>query len=70
MTEKESKMYDTILDFGIASCDAINLVRCICAGSWEEILNKIVYARTGYKTLDDFLIADADEICERWKEED
>lgn len=62
MTKYEMKVYDEIVALGIATEEEINLVRCITAGSWEEILNKIIYARTGYHDLEQF------KQCE-WEEE-
>lgn len=47
MTNREMEMYDYIVETELATAEEINLVRCICSGSWEEILNKVVYARTG-----------------------
>lgn len=33
----------------------MNLVRNVLDGSWEDILKKICYARTGYEDLNEFL---------------
>ena len=61
MTTYEENIYDTILEYRIATAEEINLVRCICSGSWEEILNNIIYARTGYHDLDQFFDCEFEE---------
>lgn len=55
MTQKEILMYDTIVDYNIATPEEINLVRNLVSGSWGEILNQIVQVRTGYNTIDQYL---------------
>lgn len=55
MTTDESILYDEMLEWGIATAEEINLVRNVLDGSWEDILKKICYTRTGYRDLDDFL---------------
>lgn len=58
MTTDECILYDQMVEWGIATADEINLVRNVLDGSWEEILKKICYARTGYHNLNDFLQAE------------
>ena len=58
MTTNECIMYDQMVEWGIATADEINLVRNLLDGSWEEILKKICYTRTGYRDLNDFLQAE------------
>lgn len=55
MTTNECILYDQMIEWGIATADEINLVRNLLDGSWENILKKICYARTGYQDLNDFL---------------
>ena len=55
MTTNECTLYDQMVRWGIATADEINLVRNLLDGSWENILQKICYARTGYQDLNDFL---------------
>lgn len=55
MTTDECILYDQMVEWGIATADEINLVRNVLDGSWEDILKKICYARTGYRDLNDFL---------------
>lgn len=55
MTTNECILYDQIVEWGIATANEINLVRNLLDGSWEDILKKICYTRTGYRDLNDFL---------------
>ena len=58
MTTDECIMYDQMVEWGIATAEEMNLVRNLLDGSWEDILKKICYARTGYHDLNDFLQAE------------
>ena len=60
MTTEEMIKYDQIIDMGIATADEINLVRNVLSGDWNEVLDAIVYARTGYRSLEQ-MIEDEDE---------
>ena len=64
MNEKECRMYDLIVEIDIAPTQEINLVRNLLSGSSTEILNAIVYARTGYNTLDQFIAETYDDFEE------
>lgn len=55
MNQKEIEFYDTLVQFGIATEQEIKLVRDIMSGSWNEILEAILYARTGFRHLDSYL---------------
>lgn len=61
MTQKEIMLYDQLVENDIATAEEINLVRNIIDGTWEEILNKICYARTGYRDLDQYFEAEMEE---------
>lgn len=61
MTTDEMIKYDIIVDLEIATVEEIGLVRAVASGSWNEILDDIVYARTGYRTLEQFLAEDDEE---------
>lgn len=61
MTTDEMVKYDMIVDLEIATVEEISLVRAVASGSWNEILDDIVYARTGYRTLEQFLAEDDEE---------
>ena len=63
MTKKEEWMYDVLVEFMVATEQEINLVRCCRYGSWEEVLEAILYVRTGYQSFDQF-------ICDTLGEDD
>jgi hypothetical protein len=60
MNTNEMIKYDMMVELGIATAEEINLVRCLCDGSWNTILDNIVYAREGYRTFEEYL-AELDE---------
>jgi len=52
MTTPEMIMYDQIVELEIATAEEINLVwNCGEYPNWETCLNRIVYSRTGYRSL-------------------
>ena len=53
MTKDE--MWKNIVDCGIATDDELSLVTCI-NGYSEETLNDVVYARTGYRDLEQYIV--------------
>ena len=61
MTTEEMIKYDQIVELEIATPEEISLVRAVATGTWNEILDGIVYARTGYRTLEQMLAEDDDE---------
>lgn len=64
MTEREIRIYDAVVDLGIATPDEINLVRCVKDGTWEQILNSIIYARTFYRDIDQYIECELEEdVC-------
>ena len=52
MTRKEEKKYDTIVEYGVATVAELNLVKYIVPGSWTEIIDDVIYARTGYDSFE------------------
>ena len=48
------EIWDAIIMYGIATEEELQLVTCI-NGYNEEALNDIVYARTGYRSIEQFL---------------
>lgn len=60
MTVDEMVAYDYIVESDIATVDELNLARNLVSGSWEEVMNSVVYVRTGYSTLAQY-IAEEDE---------
>lgn len=61
MTTEEMVMYDMIVDRGIATADELNLARNLVDGSWEEVMNRVVYVRTGYHSLDQMMEEEDEE---------
>ena len=53
MTTEEMIMYDQFVELNIATAEEINLVwNCGEWRNWEECLNRILYCRTGFRTLE------------------
>jgi hypothetical protein len=61
MTTGECIKYDCLVDMGIATAEEINLVRNCMAGSWNEVLDAILYARTGYNSIEQMTEAEDEE---------
>ena len=55
MTDKELYMYDYMVESGIATAKELNLAKQLVDGTWEEVLNAVLYARTGYRTFDQYI---------------
>ena len=55
MTDKELYMYDYMVETGIATAEELNLAKQLVDGTWEEVLNAVLYARTGYRTFDQYI---------------
>ena len=49
MTNKENELYDNIVNSSIATPEELNLARNLLDGSWEYVLNSVLYVRTGYR---------------------
>lgn len=64
MTQKEMMMYDQIVELDIATANELNLARNLMAGTWEQVLNAVVYVRTGYRTFDQYIEAEMDDFEE------
>ena len=60
MTQNEMFLYDQMVELEIATAEELNLARNLMAGTWEEVLNAVLYIRTGYRNLDQ-LTAEEDE---------
>lgn len=61
MTTNEMITYDMIVELGIATADEINLAFNIAQTTWTELLNRVVYAKTGYRTLEDYMESEDEE---------
>lgn len=54
MTGREEIIYYFLVDNGIATDEEINLVYNIMGGFYEEVLNSILYCRTGYRNIEQY----------------
>lgn len=54
MTNREEKIYKFIEAYEIATSSEIDLVYDIVGGSYEEVLNSILYCRTGYRNIEQY----------------
>ena len=49
-----NNIWDSIIEYGIATDEELQLVTCI-NGYNEETLNDVIYVRTGYHDIEQFL---------------
>lgn len=61
MTTEECIFYDNLVDREIATPAEINLVRNCMNGSWTDVLSAILYARTGYRTIEQMMDAEDED---------
>lgn len=52
MTREEEKKYDTVVEYSVATEAELDLIKCIVSGSWTEIIDDVIYARTGYRSFE------------------
>lgn len=68
MTDREEKIYDFITEYGIATGEEIDLVKNIAGGSYEEVLNSILYYRTGYRNIEQYYESEGIELWQEKKQ--
>lgn len=61
MTVEEMILYDQLVDMEIATTDELNLARNLMSGSWLEVLNAVLFVRTGYRSLEQMIEAEDEE---------
>lgn len=61
MTVEEMVMYDQLVDMGIATPDELNLARNLMSGEWMEVLNSVLFIRTGYRSMAQKMEAEEEE---------
>ena len=61
MTNNEMHLYDQLCEREIATPEELNLVRSLVSGTWEEILNSVLFVRTGYRSLQQMVDAEDEE---------
>ena len=52
MTREEEEKYDIVVEYSVATEAELDLVRCIVSGSWTEIIDDVIFARTGYRSFE------------------
>ena len=62
MTVEEMVMYDQLVDMGIATTDELNLARNLMAGEWMEVLNAVLFVRTGYRSMAQMMEAEDEDF--------
>lgn len=60
MTDKMMRMYDYMVETEIATVDELNLAINLC-GNTIETLNSVLYIRTGYRDLEQYLDCEEEE---------
>jgi hypothetical protein len=61
MTTVEMVMYDQLVELGIATPDELNLAFNMTDIGWTRTLNKVLYIRTGFRTIAQMLEAEDEE---------
>lgn len=54
MTDREEKIFDFMVECDIATEEEIDLVYNIMGGSYEEVLNSILYCRTVFRNIEQY----------------
>jgi len=62
MTTEEMIMYDQLVDMGIATTDELNLARNLMSGEWMEVLNAVLFVRTGYRSMAQMMEAEDEDF--------
>ena len=60
MSELEMYMYDFMVETEIATAEELNLVKTLMPGTWEDVLNSVLFVRTGYRSIEQ-MIEEEDE---------
>lgn len=55
MTPEEMRIYDFIVEESIATAQELNLARCLVSGSWQYVLESVLYIRTGYHSIEQYI---------------
>ena len=61
MTEKEVYLYDMLVELNIATEEELNLAFNITDMCWLDTLTRVLYARTGYRSLEQYLEEEEEE---------
>ena len=61
MTQREMEIYDELVAVGLATIEELNLARNLMDGSWTDVLNAVIFVRTGYRTFEQLMSEEMDE---------
>ena len=61
MNQSEMYLYDYLVETDIATPAELNLSYNLIGGRWIDVLNAVLYIRTGYKDLDAYMEAEDEE---------
>ena len=61
MTTNEMIMYDQLVELNIATPEELNLARNLISGTWEEVMNSVLFVRTGYRSIQQMIEAEDEE---------
>ena len=60
MNERETYIWEMITEFGIATEEELGLAVALC-GMTEQTLNSVLYIRTGYRTIEQWMNGEKEE---------
>lgn len=61
MTQREMEIYDELVAVGLATIEELNLARNLMDGSWTDVLNAVIFVRTGYRTFEQLMSEEMEE---------
>lgn len=64
MTNEEMRMYDYMVESEIATAEELNLAINLVGGRWKDVIEQVLYIRTGYRTLEQMFEAEEEEMEE------
>lgn len=55
MTTNEMIQYEMMVELGIATAEELNLASNLMAGTWEQVLNAVLFIRTGHRNMEQMI---------------
>ena len=62
MTDIEMRTYDFLVESGVATAEELNLARNLVSGTWTEVLNAVLFIRTGYRSLEQWITEEMEDF--------
>lgn len=62
MTDIEMRTYDFLVESGVATAEELNLARNLVSGTWTEVLNAVLFIRTGYRSLEQWIAEEMEDF--------